>query len=46
MHDVAVALDVPIFGDPHRARLADSTEIVAAEVDEHQMLGILLLVGQ
>ena len=43
---MAVALDVAVVLDPHRARHTDPAQIVAAEVDQHQMLGALLLIGQ
>ena len=43
---MAVALDVAVVLDAHGARDADPAKIVSAEVDQHQMLGPLLLVGQ
>ena len=46
MHDVAVGLDLHQLVDRHAAVLADAAEVVAAEVDEHHVLGALLLVGQ
>ena len=46
MHDVGVPLDDHQLGDAHSAGLADATEIVAAEVHQHDVLGALLLVGQ
>ena len=46
MHDVAVALDAHEVDDLDAARLADPAEVVAAEVDEHQVLGPLLRVGE
>ncbi len=45
MHDVAVALDRHEVDDLDAAGLADPAEVVAAEVDEHQVLGALLGVG-
>ena len=45
VHDVRVALDLEQLGDAHAAGLADAAEVVARQVDEHQMLGALLLVG-
>src|SRR5690606_33198636 len=46
VHDVAVALDHELFADPDAARLADAADVVAAEVDQHQVLGAFLGVGQ
>src|ERR1041385_5344807 len=46
MHDVAVALDVAEVSDLDRAAGADAPEIVAAEVDEHEVLGALFRVDE
>ncbi len=46
MHDMAVALDHHLLGDADRADLGDAADVVAAEVEQHQMLGLLLGVGQ
>ena len=46
MHDVAVALDEETVGDFHRADLGDAADIVAAEIEQHQMLGALLGIGE
>ena len=46
VHDVAVALDDQLLGDPHRADLGDAADVVAAEVEQHQVLGALLGIGQ
>ena len=46
MHDVAVGLDLHQLVDRDGAVLADAAEVVAAEVDEHHVLGALLLVGE
>ena len=45
VHDVAVALDRHELDDLDRARFAHPPEVVAAEVDEHEVLGPLLRVG-
>ena len=45
MHDVAVALDVAEVGDLDGAAGADAPEIVASEVDEHEVLGLLFRIG-
>ena len=45
VHDVRVALDLEQLGDADGARLADPAEVVARQVDEHQVLGALLLVA-
>ena len=46
MHDVAVALDEELVGDLDGADLGDAADIVAAEVEQHQMLGALLRIGE
>ena len=43
---MAVALDVEEAVHLDRPRLADAPEVVAPEVDEHEVLGALLLVGE
>ena len=44
VQDVAVALDLHVLGHAYRAGPADPTEVVAAEVDQHHVLGLLLRV--
>ena len=46
MHHVAVVLDLHQLVDGHAAVLADAAEVVAAQVDEHHVLGPLLFVGE
>ena len=46
VHHVAVALDRHELRHLHAAEAADAPEVVAAEVDEHDVLGPLLLVGE
>ena len=46
MDDVRVGLDAHERLDLDRAVLAHAAEVVAAEVDEHHVLGALLLVGE
>jgi hypothetical protein len=46
VHDVAVAPHVHELDDVDRAGAADPLEVVAAEVDEHDVLGALLGVGE
>ena len=46
MHDVGVALDHQRSFGLDRADLGDAADVVAAEVDEHDVLGALLGVGQ
>ena len=46
MHDVAVALDEEAVGDLDGADFRDPPDIVAAEVEQHQMLGALLGIGE
>ena len=45
VEDVAVALDLHVLGDPHRARPGHPAEVVAAQVDQHHVLGLLLRVA-
>ena len=44
--DVRVALGLEEADDAHRAGRADAREVVAAEVDEHDVLGLVLLGGE
>ena len=46
VHDVAVALDRELFGHADRPDLGDATDIVAAEIEQHQVFGAFLLVSQ
>ena len=46
MHHVRVALDDRVVRHGDRARHADAAEVVAGEVDEHEVLGALLGVGE
>ena len=46
VHDVAVALDEELVGDRHAADLGDAADVVAAEIEQHQVLGALLRVGE
>ena len=46
VHDVAVALDAHLLGHLHRADLGDAADIVAPEIEQHQVLGQLLRVRQ
>ena len=45
VHDVRVALERHVLRHAHAADLADPSEIVPAEIDEHDVLGALLLVA-
>src|SRR5690606_18934232 len=42
VHDVGEALHHHLLGDPHRAGGGDAADVVAAQVDQHQVLGDLL----
>ena len=42
MEDVAVALDLHVLGHGHGSGSGDAAQIVAAQVDEHHVLGALL----
>ncbi len=46
VHDVAVALDDHEIIHLHAAVLRDAADVVACEIDQHQVLGTLLRVGQ
>ena len=46
VHDLAVALDEELVGHLDGADLGDAADIVAAEVEQHQVLGALLRIGQ
>ena len=46
MHHVAVALEEEAVGHLDGADLGDAADIVAAEVEQHQVLGALLGVGE
>ena len=45
MHHVRVALDRHLLGHRHAADFSDAADIVAAEVEQHHMLGALLRIG-
>ena len=46
VHDVAVALDVPVRIHADGAGARDAAEIVAREIDQHDVLGVLLRIGE
>ena len=46
MHDMAEALDEELIGHGDGADLRDAADIVAAEIEQHQMLGALLRIGE
>ena len=46
MHDVAVALDEILVRDLDGADARDAADVIAAEVEQHQMLGALLGIGE
>ncbi len=46
MHDVGVVLDDELFGDLDTADLGDAADIVAPEIEQHQMLGALLGIAE
>ena len=46
VHDMAEAFDTEAFGDFHRAKRGNPANIVAAEIEQHQMLGTLFRVGE
>src|SRR5690606_24914366 len=46
VHDVGVALDDHFLGQPYRAVFSHTTDVVAAQVDQHQVLGQFLGVAE
>ena len=46
MHHLAIALDEEFIGDIDAADLRDAADIVAAEIEQHQMLGAFLRIGE
>ncbi|MNT70714.1 hypothetical protein D3C72_2091280 [compost metagenome] len=46
MHDLAVAFDDEAFRDLDRAGRGDTAHVVAAQIEQHQVLGAFLGVGQ
>src|SRR5690606_2215259 len=42
VHDVGVAFDDHFLGQPNRAVFSNTTDVVAAQVDQHQVLGQFL----
>ena len=46
MHHVAVVLEKKLVGDANAAERCDAARIVPPEVEQHQVLGALLRVGQ
>ena len=46
MHHLAVALDEELVGDLDGADLGHAADVVAAEIEQHEMLGALLRIGE
>jgi hypothetical protein len=46
MHHMRVALDHHQLRHMHRAVLADAPQVVASQIDQHDMLGAFLLIGE
>ena len=46
MHDMAIAFDDELLRHLDRADPGDAADIVAAEIEQHQMLGPFLFVGE
>src|SRR3546814_1673591 len=46
VHDMAVELDGIAVGDAHAAADRSAADVVAAEVEQHQMLGAFLGIGE
>ena len=43
---MTVLLDGELLDDSHGAELGDTAHVVASEIDQHQMLGVLFGVGE
>jgi len=46
VHHMGIALDHQLFRQTHRPGYRDATQIVATKIDQHDVLGNLLFVGQ
>ena len=46
VHHVTVMLDRHHVADLHRAEIGDAADVVAAQIDQHHVLGPLLRIGQ
>ena len=46
MHHMRVLLNHHEFGEVDRPELAHFADVIAAQVDQHDMLGALLFIGQ
>ena len=46
VHHLAVVLEDELVGDLDRAHLGDAAHVIAAEIEQHQVLGALLGIGQ
>ena len=46
VHHLAVALDEELIGDGDGADLGNAADVVAAEIEQHQMLGAFLRIGE
>ena len=46
MHNVTVTLDLHHLGHAHCAEIRNSANIVASKIDEHDVLGALLGIGE
>ena len=46
MHDVAIAFDEKLIGHLDRANVGNAADIVAAEIEQHQVLGAFFRIGQ
>ena len=46
VHHVAVALEEELVGHLDRADRGDAADVVAAEIEQHQVLGALLRIGE
>ncbi|KIU01577.1 hypothetical protein QU38_00915, partial [Staphylococcus aureus] len=46
VHHMAVELDRVAVGDPHAPGVRDAADIVTAQIEQHQMLGAFLGIGE
>ena len=46
MHDMAISFDDELLCDLNRARFGHAADIIAAQIEQHQMFGTFFLVGE
>ena len=46
VHHVGIILDDHLFFDMHRTVFANAAQVIAAQIDQHDMFGALFRVGE